>query len=244
MDGLLATIYAFFVEKLPYITIVVFTLGIALRIRRWLNAPSDQTTPKMSLFDSLKYIILDVVLFRKTFQRDKATWLVVFTFHACIAGILFGHARGFYIWSASLFYPLGQMLANFMVHILPIYVGWAFIGTQVLLLFRRFSLENKQLTSLTNDYVALILLLATTIVGQGMRIFPPEEVATHIYNVVFIPRLIVLHLEAVPSYHWFHIHVLLTQLFVMYTPYSKFIHMISGVLTPATYGSWRKKFGI
>jgi nitrate reductase gamma subunit len=48
----------------------------------------------------------------------------------------------------------------------------------------------------------------------------------------------------VPSYHWFHIHVLMTQLFVMYIPYSKFIHIISGVMTSAIYGSRRKQLGI
>ncbi len=66
-------------------------------------------------------------------------------------------------------------------------------------------------------------------------------VETITYTVVFIPKYIVLYLEAVPSYHWFHWHVLMTQLFVIYTPFSKFIHIISGVISPALYGSRRKE---
>ena len=244
MSGLLPPLYAFFVEKLPYVTIVVFSIGMALRLHRWLSAPREPTTTKLNMVSSLKYIILDVVLFRKTYERDKGTWLVVFLFHACIAGILFGHMRGFYLWSATMFYPLGQMFADFMVHTLPIYVGWVFLVTQILLLVRRRRLEGNQLTSITTDYVTLILLLATSIVGQGMRIFPPEAVPAEVYDIVFIPNLIVLHLEAVPSYHWFHIHVLLTQLLVMYAPFSKLIHTISGVISPAIYGSWRKQYDI
>jgi nitrate reductase gamma subunit len=244
MDALLSTLYTFFVEKLPFITIAVFSIGILLRLKRWLGASHDLDNPKIDLVESVKYIVLDVVLFRKTFKRDKFTWLVVFLFHGSIAGILFGHMRGFYMWSETIFDPFGQWFAEFMVHTLPIYVGWVFIATQVYLLVRRIRLENSELTSLPNDYIALVLLLITSIVGQGMRIFPPEAIANHVYNVVFIPGLIVLHLEAVPSYHWFHIHVLMTQLFVMYIPYSKFIHIISGVMTSAIYGSRRKQLGI
>lgn len=244
MSGLTPLLYAFFVEKLPYVTITVFSLGMVLRLRRWLGAPRDAATPKFDAVNSLKYVILDVVLFRKTFERDKVTWLVLFLFHGSIAGILFGHMRGFYLWSAAIFYPLGHWFAEFMVHTLPIYVGWVFIATQVILLARRMMLEDKALTSTATDYVSLVLLLATSIVGQGMRIFPPEAIPTQVYDVVFIPGLIVLHLETVPSYHWFHIHVLLTQLFVMYAPYSKFIHTISGVISPAIYGSWRKQYDI
>ena len=77
-----------------------------------------------------------------------------------------------------------------------------------------------------------------------MRILPPESIETITYSVVFIPKYSVLHLEAVPSYHWFHWHVLMTQLFVIYTPFSKFIHIISGVISPAFYGSRRKELDI
>jgi len=102
-------------------------------------------------------------------------------------------------------------------------------------------LENKQLTSMPNDYIALVLLLLKSIAGQGMRLVPPEGVPTTLYSVVFIPRFVVLHLETIPNSHWFHVHIILTQLFIMYVPFSKFIHIITGVITPAIYGSRRKE---
>ena len=131
-----------------------------------------------------------------------------------------------------------------MIKTLPVYMGWILIGSTFLLLVRRIRLEDKQLHSLTNDYGALLIILIAAIVGQGMRIFPPESIETINYSVVFIPKYIVLHLEAVPSYHWFHWHVLMTQLYVIYTPFSKFIHLISGVISPALYGSRRKELDI
>ena len=115
MNCLIAYIYAFWVEKLPYITIAVFTLGTVLRIQRWLSAPKDPHLPKIDIIESIRYIILDVVLFRKTFKRDKLTWALVFAFHGSIGGILFGHMRGFNLWSASLFDPLGHWLADWMI---------------------------------------------------------------------------------------------------------------------------------
>ena len=244
MNAAISTLYAFFVEKLPYITIMVFVIGMYLRISRWRQAPKDHHLPKLDLIQSIKYIFTDVVLFRKTFKRDKLTWALVFAFHGSIGGIIFGHMRGFHLWSASIFDPLGHWMAEFMIHTLPVYMGWILILTTTILLVRRIRLENNQLHSLTNDYIALLIVLLAAIVGQGMRLFPPEAVPSEIYSVVFIPRFIVLHLEVVPSYHWFHWHVLLTQVFVMYTPYSKFIHLLSGIISPAYYGSRRKELGI
>jgi nitrate reductase gamma subunit len=244
MNAAIASLYAFFVEGLPYVTIAVFVIGMYLRISRWRQAPEDHHLPKLDLVESIKYIIYDVVLFRKTYKRDKLTWALVFAFHGSIGGILFGHMRGFHLWSASIFDPLGHWMADWMVHTLPIYMGWILIVTTALLLVRRVRLEDSQLYSLTNDYVALVIVLLAAIVGQGMRLFPSDIIATEIYSIVFIPRFIVLHLEVVPSYHWFHWHVLLTQVFVMYTPFSKFIHILSGVISPAYYGSRRKELGL
>jgi nitrate reductase gamma subunit len=237
-------IYTFFVEKLPYITIAVFTIGLILKLQRWLNAPKDHHNPSPDLVAAIKYLFLDVVLFRKTFKRDKLTWFLVFAFHGSIGGILFGHMRGFHLWSASIFDPLGHWMAEFMIHTLPIYMGWILIITTILLLIRRIRLEKRQLISMTNDYGALLIVLLAAIVGQGMRLFPLESVPTEAYTVVFIPKFIVLHLESAPSYHWFHWHVFLTQVLVMYTPFSKFIHVISGVIAPAIYGSRRKELDI
>jgi nitrate reductase gamma subunit len=234
----------FLVEKLPYITIIVFILGIVWRLNRWFSAPRDQGKIKFDPISSIKYIILDVILFRKQFKTDKLTWFVIFVFHMCIAGIMFGHMRGFYWWSSSLFSPFGSDFTHFMIEVLPLYVGWIFIGTQVILLLRRAAFERKKLQSSPGDYLVLILLLVTSIVGQGTRIIPPEIIPPEVYDIIFIPGLIVLHLEKVPNDLWFSMHVLTTQLFVMYTPFSKLVHIFSGVVTPAIYGSRRKEYGI
>jgi len=244
LNGFVEVLYAFFVEKLPYITIAVFLIGLALRTSRWVSAPQETHGTRFSLSAAVKYAILDIALFRKTFKWDKVTWLVLLLFHVSAGGIIFGHLRGFHIWSAEWFAPLGAWLAEFMVETLPVYMGWLFIATQVVLILRRGVLERQQLASLPNDYLALVLLLITSVLGQGMRIFPPEAIPLHTYSVVFIPRLVVLHLEKVPSFHWFFLHVLFTQLFFMYIPFSKLVHIYSGVISSFLYGSRRAEYGI
>jgi len=244
LDSLIDALYPFFVEKLPYITISVFFLGVALRLVRWMNAPKGEEGTHLSITAAVKYVILDLVFFRKTFKEDKITWAAVFLFHVAAGGILFGHMRGFHLWSEEMFTPLGEGVAKFMVQILPVYMGWIFIATQIFLLVRRAALEGRQLLSLPNDYLSLLLLLITSILGQGMRVFPPEAIPSETYSVVFIPGFIVLHLEKVPSFHWFFWHILFTQLFIMYIPFSKLVHIFTGVISSALYGSRRSEYGL
>jgi nitrate reductase gamma subunit len=237
-------LYAFFVEKLPYITIAVFFTGIVIRLNRWLSAPPSPEKTKLNLASALRYILLDGVLFGKTYRDDKPTWLVLFLFHIGVGGILFGHLRSFKWWSIQWFEPLGNWVTEFLVETLPFYVGWMFITTQVILLVRRRSLKGKQLVAHSNGYIVLVLLLITSILGQGMRIFPPEVILTEAYSIVFIPGFIVFHLDKVPSQHWFFWHIFFTQLLVMYLPFSKLIHVHSDVITSALYDSRRKEYGI
>jgi len=81
MNGALDVLYSFFVEKLPYVTIAVFLLGVAYRLQRWASAPKDPEEPPMDWPSAIKYVILDVVVFRKTYKTDKPTWLVLILFH-------------------------------------------------------------------------------------------------------------------------------------------------------------------
>jgi nitrate reductase gamma subunit len=244
MNETLTPFYTFIVTKMPYITITLFILGIALKLRRWLIAPKGPEGPPLNLGAASKYVFLDLVLFRKTWKTDKPTWLLVALFHWSAYGIIFGHLRGFGWWSIQLFEPLGHAFAEFMVETLPVYVGWVFLVTTAILLVRRILYEKSKLQSLPNDYIALVLLLIKGILGQGMRILPVEAYLTEPVSITFIPGLVVLWLEKLPAQDWFYWHVLFTQLFIIYIPFSKMVHIITSVVTSALYGSRRKEYGI
>jgi nitrate reductase gamma subunit len=240
----LSPFYNFIVTKMPYITITLTVLGFLLMLHRWLSAPKGPKGPPLSLKAAAKYFFLDLVLFRKTWKTDKPTWLLIALFHWSTYGIIFGHLRGFGWWSIGLFEPLGHAFAEFMVETLPIYVGWVFVVTTALLLVRRIAYEKTKLQSLPNDYIALILLLIKAILGQGMRILPVEAYLPEPVSITFIPGLVVLMLEKLPAQDWFYWHVLFTQLFILYIPFSKMTHIITSVITSALYGSRRNQYGI
>lgn len=244
MNEALTPLYDFFVTKMPYITITLTVLGFALMIIRWLSAPKGPEGPPVNLGAAIKYFFLDLVLFRKTWKTHKPTWLLVALFHWSAYGIIFGHLRGFGWWSIKLFEPLGHAFAEFMVETLPVYVGWVFLFTTAILLVRRIYLEKSKLRSLPNDYIALVILLIKGILGQGMRILPVEAYLPEPVGITFIPGLVVLWLEKLPVQDWFYWHVFFTQLFIIYIPFSKMIHIITSVVTSALYGSRRKEYGI
>jgi nitrate reductase gamma subunit len=240
----LSPFYNFIVTKMPYITITLTVLGFLLMLHRWLSAPKGPKGPPLSLKAAAKYFFLDLVLFRKTWKTDKPTWLLIALFHWSTYGIIFGHLRGFGWWSIGLFEPLGHAFAEFMVETLPIYVGWVFVVTTALLLVRRIFYEKSKLQSLPNDYIALILLLIKAILGQGMRILHVEAYLPEPVSITFIPGLVVLMLEKLPAQDWFYWHVLFTQLFILYIPFSKMTHIITSVITSALYGSRRNEYDI
>jgi nitrate reductase gamma subunit len=113
----------------------------------------------------------------------------------------------------------------------------------VILLVRRIFYEKSKLHSLSNDYIALVILLIKGILGQGMRILPVTYIAEPV-SITFIPGLVTLVLEKLPAQDWFYWHVFFTQLFIIYIPFSKMIHMVSSVITSALYGSRRSEYGI
>ncbi len=242
--GTTSTFTDIVVYQLPYVTLAVFALGVTWRLQRWMAAPKDPDPIKLDLAASLKYIVLDAILLRKQFKTDKVSWALVFSFHLCVYGIGFGHLRGFGVWSASLFAPLGAGFEDWIVYVFPVYVGYFFIGTLIALLARRIFLERGgRLMSIPEDYIILVLLLAVAILGQGTRVLPPQTAVPQAYDVRFL-GLINLHLEKVPNDLWFGFHILTSQLLIMYIPFSKLVHMFSGVVTPAFYGSRRKEFGV
>jgi nitrate reductase gamma subunit len=208
MNQALSPLYSFFITKMPYITITLTVLGFLLMLQRWLSAPKSPEGPPLNLGAALKYMLLDLVLFRKTWKTCKPTWLL------------------------------------FMVETLPVYVGWVFLFTTAILLVRRIYYEKSKLESLSNDYIALVLLLIKGILGQGMRILPVEAYLSEPVGITFIPGLVVLWLEKLPAQDWFYWHVFFTQLFIIYIPFSKMIHVISSVITSALYGSRRSEYGI
>ena len=81
---------------LPYITVVVFIVGIVYRIKKWNKAPVG----KMTLFsapatpsEKWKQILKEVLVFKQLFDGNKSLWAGTWIFHAALLLIIVGHSR-------------------------------------------------------------------------------------------------------------------------------------------------------
>ena len=230
------TLFSTFVRyQLPYFTLTVLILGFIFRIQRWLSGKKGEEIGLKS-YKAIKYVVkdwfLNLILFKKVFKRRKMMWLLILIFHFSAAAVLFGHLRGFGIWSADWFLFLGEKNVEFMVEILPIYMGGILAFATFVLLFRRIISNDVRSISWPDDYFAIIILILAIFTGMMTRL----TVAVHQpLKIEFIPGILILSIEKTPIDIWMDLHFLFTQIFFMYIPFSKLIHIISGILTSAFY---------
>jgi nitrate reductase gamma subunit len=225
------TIFGFTFNILPWITYLIFSVGMIAQIIKWNSgAPSLATERKKnSLKDTLKIFILDFVIQRKMLKKNfksLALWVISWlTFHLPLAMILFGHLRGFGVWQVEWFTWLAPK--EFLKEILPFMTGLALLGGSFLLLIRRLLLKAPRSMSNLENYLVLFLVISVISAGDIMRLLPhsPEPLS------FTIPPGFTMNLDNTPSIIFLAFHGIIAQLIVMYLPFSKLIHMIGSLIT-------------
>lgn len=211
---------------LPYVTIVVFVVGIVYRIRKWNKAPVGKMTLSpfpVSTSDKWKQIFKEVFIFRQLFDGNKSLWAGTWVFHAALALILVGHSRVVtdFPWLWNL---LGMSNANVdtMSNTVGGAAGVIILVTGIYLLIRRFTVERVREITDTEDYFTLVLILAIIVTGDILRF------GTHFdLNLTreYFAGLLTFNVVSVPSNPYFLLHYFLGQLLIMYVPFSKFLHI-------------------
>lgn len=229
-------VFEFAARILPLITLTIFTAGIVSRIRRWMKAgnwPSAQSSLITWLPVFIKSAFFNLILFLRIYRRRKVFWILSFGFHITVFVILFGHLRGFGIWSKETIERISPALMDFMVEVLPKYLG--VISTLLfsgLLLYRIVNSTLKQQSEI-EDYLVTFLVLTVMASGTLMRLLPPDSLDP--MNIRFLPGII-LKIEKTPNIASLLIHIVSAQLLIMYLPFSKLVHIISAILN-LTYSS-------
>jgi len=211
---------------LPYLTVVVFLVGIVYRIRKWNKA----AVGKMTLFpapatasEKWKQILKEVLVFRQLFDGNKSLWAGTWVFHAALILILIGHSRVVtdfpWLWTA-----LGMSNANVdsMSNIVGGAAGVVILAMGIYLLFRRLTMQRVREISDTDDYVSLCLILAIIITGDILRF------GTHFdlnQTREYFAGLVTFQAVTVPSNPYFLLHFFLGQVLIMWIPFSKFLHI-------------------
>jgi len=211
---------------LPYITGVVFLLGIVYRINRWNKANAG----KIPLFpsaaapaDKWKQILREVLIFRTLFDGNKPLWAGAWVFHVALALILLGHVRVVtdfpLLWSRL---GLNDARIDGISFIVGGAAGLILLGMGTYLLFRRFVVLRVREISNIEDYVCLVLILAIVATGDFLRFGTAFDLNQ---TREYFAGLLTFRTVAVPSNPCFLLHFFLGQVLIMYVPFSKFLHI-------------------
>ena len=216
-----------------YVAVAVFVIGMAYQIYQWLRAPKTRIRtgyfPKVSTAQArwLK-VAEDSLIFPQVILFDRWMWVFTILFHLGLLGAFVGHLRLIHE-----FTPLANALGPKAMEQLSLWSG-GFMGVALIVgliyyLLRRLTFPYKEL-SVLEDYVLLILLILTAIMGNLMRFFGDIHVADYrnylqsliVLKPAFPPAL------AASSIKWTLVfHVLFANLLFICFPFSKLVHVIA-----------------
>ncbi|MCP8308052.1 MAG: respiratory nitrate reductase subunit gamma [archaeon] len=223
---------------MPYIAATIFTGGLIYRIAIWLKSgqKSQLANPKKSsiierIINLFKGLILEIFFLRKVYKGSRKLWLVTWPTHIAILGMLIGHSRLVAeltpIWNA---FNMTQEDIEFFSGLSGSIVGVIMITGLTILLLRRMVVKEVRAISVLDDYVLLVLLLIIGIFGMTMRLIPEahvlisEEIRPYFVNMLaFNPWPFI----ASASNPYFAMHLLIVEIFMIYFPFSKLIHVIN-----------------
>jgi nitrate reductase gamma subunit len=224
--------FSFIVAILVYVAVLVFIIGMSFKIVVWIKAPRMQIQlgmfpkPKNRFIRFFK-ILKDSFIFPQVIEVDKWMWIFAVLFHLALLIALAGHFRLIreFTFISNI---IGQKNLNTLGAVGGGTVGIIMVFALVYYLFRRFASPYKEI-SVPEDFILIILLAAIIGLGDHMRFF--GNIHTEEYRKYFLSIL-----QFKPSFpealvdsqtRWvLSWHVLSVNLFVIYFPFSKLVHVI------------------
>jgi nitrate reductase gamma subunit len=216
-----------------YLAVAIFAVGIVYQIYQWLNAPKTRVKtgyfPKPETIEARWIKVAeDSFLFPQVIQSDRWIWFFTILFHFGLLGAFVGHLRLIHE-----FTPLANALGPKGMEQFSLWsgglMGIIFIIGLIYYLVRRLAFPFKEL-SVPEDYILLILLIVTVIMGNLIRFFGDISVADYraylqslmAFRPSFPPAL------ADSSTKWALVfHVLFANLLFICFPFSKLVHVIA-----------------
>ncbi len=208
---------------LPYLTVVVFLVGMGYRFRAWFKAPQPG---KMTLFpapdSTAGGVLAETLFFPSLFKGDKVLWSFAWIFHATLALVFLGHIRVFTGLVDRILMAVGMSADNIGVMSATAggVAGVVLLGTGLLLLIRRLTIQRVREISRVPDFFALLLLIAIIGTGDLMRFGPHFDLEqTRVWA-----RSLLAFSPDVPRNGLFLVHALFAMLLIIYVPFSKILH--------------------
>lgn len=226
----------FILQILPYITIVLFTVGVLYRLGRWAGARIVHnitlSTPNFPKTTSEAVVVAgtEILVFKSLFQLNRGLWIGAWPMHVALGAILGGHFMGIYFLGKQFAFMPGitEQLSEQMSNLLGLTMGIIMFIALLYLFYRRLAVDYVKQVNVTSDYLHLFLLIAIVGVGNLMRLFPGIGIE---YEPVkeYVTQLIMLHpipaSAEVLHKPMFALHLLLVQTLLVVFPFSKLMHL-------------------
>lgn len=209
---------------LPYVVVPAFVAGMGYRFWTWSQSPQPA---KMTLFpaggSTFREVLAETLLFPSLFRGDRVLWFLAWFFHATLALVFLGHIRVFTgaadrILEAFGMTPKGLDLMSGVVGgaagILLLVIG-------LLLLLRRVALPRVREITGVPDVLAILLLLVIIITGDLLRFSAPFDLEQ---TRGWAASLLTFS-PVVPKNDMFLIHLALSQVLILFIPFSKILHL-------------------
>lgn len=226
----------FILQILPYITIVLFTVGVLYRLGRWAGARIVHnitlSTPNFPKTTSEAVVVAgtEIIVFKSLFQLNRGLWIGAWPMHVALGAILGGHFMGIYFLGKQFAFMPGitEQLSEQMSNLLGTTMGLIMFVALLYLFYRRLAVDYVKQVNVTSDYLHLFLLIAIVGVGNLMRLIPGigieyepvKEYVTQLIMLQPIPASAeVLHTPM------FALHLLLVQTLLVVFPFSKLMHL-------------------
>lgn len=204
-----------------YVSLGVFIVGLALKIRQYWNTPAPLKIPTMPAPVTQSGVVFrmfrEVVFFESLFRSTKWTWVFGWMFHLGLLLAFVRHLR--YVVSPDFF--LWPLINNWLVQFAGQYASFMMLAGLLGLLGRRIFVDRVRYISSPSDYLMLILIIVITVSGIMMSFISPIDI---VGLKAFMSGLLWFDWQPLPSSGFLIIHLGLVALLALIFPFSKLLH--------------------
>ncbi|TFH38747.1 MAG: hypothetical protein E4G96_10030 [Chrysiogenales bacterium] len=229
------TIFYFVMVPMVYAAVAIMIGGILFRLTVVIFSGrfkgSLATYPKR--LPRILGVMKDALLVPTGWKKDKLLWLFIVAFHSAFFLLFIGHIELIREFKALQVIPHDIFLGAG-------YVGIVLIVSVLYFMFRRFKVPWREI-SVPEDYILLILLFLTMVVGSHLHLaarygvagfdIPVDEYRVYLTSLVAFKPMIPESISLSPHYVLVALHIFLANLVLMLLPFSKVIHMVFAFLS-------------
>jgi nitrate reductase gamma subunit len=214
-----------FFRLLPYLALVVFVIGLGMRVWRWLRAPVPFRTPLTpaagTSIGGALLLAKRALVWPDLARSNTWLWLGAGAFHICLLLTVIRHLRYFLepvpVWVMALQTP-------------GLWAGYALLPCLLFLLLRRLWHPILRIACPVTDYLPLALLLGLAVSGMCLRLALRPDVAAVKMHMLALLRGDFSSLPDPSGLFWLHFGFLSALLIVF--PFTKLVHGLGIWLNP------------